>query len=481
MPSSRALVALALTVASIGLGACGSSAGKSADAANDGTDAPADARDAVADLTPALDAAAKDGAPAPDAAAKDDAAGGDTASPADVVYRRDAAADGHRPDGGAGPYHAVAIATGLYHSCALLDDGNVKCWGLNTAGQLGYGDTFRRGADPSEMGDNLPVVDLGKGRFATAIAAGGKATCVLLENGAVKCWGAAGLAGLPGDGKNDRGDSAGEMGDALPEVNLGDHAARLVGVGAGAACALLDDASVRCWGPDVASLTPVPVSLGSTTAVAALAGAEHGMLVLFADGTAKTLFAKTPTPLLGPGVHATQLAGGSRGNCALVGGVLTCVSEGFQSITEPLDQFFHYGIADADGGVAQYVGPTPLPPLLRFGQTDQGESCAIFEGGRVGCQATVSWWPCVPDWCAASTASGDGTEFMNLGQPATALTTGGEQHICGLLANGEVRCWGGGDHPLMPNDALGSSFDMKEVNGRWTYGAFHSVNLGTHR
>ncbi len=37
----------------------------------------------------------------------------------------------------------------------------VKCWGYNGHGQLGAGDSVARGRDESQMGDNLPVVELG--------------------------------------------------------------------------------------------------------------------------------------------------------------------------------------------------------------------------------------------------------------------------------------------------------------------------------
>jgi hypothetical protein len=42
----------------------------------------------------------------------------------------------------------------------LLDNQELKCWGNNTNGQLGLGDTAARGDNPNEMGDNLPAVDL---------------------------------------------------------------------------------------------------------------------------------------------------------------------------------------------------------------------------------------------------------------------------------------------------------------------------------
>lgn len=125
-------------------------------------------------------------------------------------------------DLGLGPdKEVVEIAAGRYHTCALLSDGSVKCWGMNLVGQLGLGDTSSRGDGPVEMGDNLPPVNLGTDKKATAINAGhGYHTCARLNDGSVKCWGYsnAGQLGL-GDFDN-RGDAMDEMGDKLPTVKL---------------------------------------------------------------------------------------------------------------------------------------------------------------------------------------------------------------------------------------------------------------------
>ena len=52
----------------------------------------------------------------------------------------------------------VALSLGGYHSCAVLDNGLAKCWGLNEYGQLGLGDTNDHGDSAGEMGDALPYI-----------------------------------------------------------------------------------------------------------------------------------------------------------------------------------------------------------------------------------------------------------------------------------------------------------------------------------
>jgi len=75
----------------------------------------------------------------------------------------------------------LAIAAGNGHSCALMDGGAVKCWGDNSFGKLGDGTTSSR---------NVPgfVYRLRSG--VVAIALGASHTCVKIEAGGVKCWGA---------------------------------------------------------------------------------------------------------------------------------------------------------------------------------------------------------------------------------------------------------------------------------------------------
>lgn len=144
---------------------------------------------------------------------------------------------------------AKRLAAGLTHACAIMNDDTVKCWGQNGAGQLGLGNTENRGGGQNEMGDNLPTIDLGAGRIAVSIALGAETTCVILDDGGLKCWGRndSGQLGT-GDSEN-RGDAIGEVGDALVPINLGTgRKAKSIHLGEGFACALLDDTSVKCWG-----------------------------------------------------------------------------------------------------------------------------------------------------------------------------------------------------------------------------------------
>ncbi|RLB54266.1 MAG: hypothetical protein DRI90_20385, partial [Deltaproteobacteria bacterium] len=135
------------------------------------------------------------------------------------------------------------------HSCALLDDATVKCWGDNSRGQLGTGDAVNHGSSSSTMGDALPVVALGTGRTAKAIAVGGAHGCVLTDNDLVKCWGANGHGQLGAGDLVDRGNAATDLGDNLSFVNLGSgHTVQSIGAGSQHSCAVIDDGTVRCWG-----------------------------------------------------------------------------------------------------------------------------------------------------------------------------------------------------------------------------------------
>ena len=129
---------------------------------------------------------------------------------------------------------AVALATGRRHSCAILDSGDVKCWG----------------ASPGSGGTNIvysppaAAIDLGTGRTAVAVDAGGHTTCAILDNGDLKCWGEDAFGGLGNGGTNTNTNTP-------TSVDLGTgRTAVAVSVGWFHTCAILDNGDMKCWGRD---------------------------------------------------------------------------------------------------------------------------------------------------------------------------------------------------------------------------------------
>ncbi len=79
----------------------------------------------------------------------------------------------------------IQTAAGYIHHCALLENGDVYCWGYNDVGQLGYGHTDFVAA--AQVPDQVGPVELGGP--AVQVAAGGDHSCAILEGGDVVCWG----------------------------------------------------------------------------------------------------------------------------------------------------------------------------------------------------------------------------------------------------------------------------------------------------
>jgi len=157
---------------------------------------------------------------------------------------------------------ATRVVTGYSHSCALLDDGGVSCWGDNASMQLG---TETTGFGPVIV----PLDDA-----AIAISACSDHTCALLSSGAVWCWGAVGTG---------RVEPGGPRRVELPQ------GARSVATGAGLSWAVTLDGRVYRWGTrwgrssdgrDMEQLTEEP---SFPTAVEIAAGSTHAC-IRTADG-----------------------------------------------------------------------------------------------------------------------------------------------------------------------------------------------------
>jgi alpha-tubulin suppressor-like RCC1 family protein len=141
---------------------------------------------------------------------------------------------------------AVQVVAGQRHTCALLDDGAVRCWGRGALGQLGYASVANIGDDetPASAGD----VDVGG--IAVRIAAGAEHTCALLDDGAVRCWGANFVGELGLVHTDTIGDDEVPSSE-LPVVVLADDEDDAIVTIAAAyynTCALLESGNARCWG-----------------------------------------------------------------------------------------------------------------------------------------------------------------------------------------------------------------------------------------
>eukprot|EP00438_Fugacium_kawagutii_P008226 Skav204480 [mRNA] locus=C9283185:2659:3837:+ [translate_table: standard] len=149
-----------------------------------------------------------------------------------------------------GGHHAVQVAIGSQHVCALLNTSKVKCWGASTRGQLGNGNTDNIGDGPDEMGENLATVPLGQD--AKFITAGSFHTCVILTNNGVTCWGSNGNGqSLPNNpGSANLGDDGSDVLGTLVQLEDGSGQVDATELACGNAfsCARLSNQSVYCWG-----------------------------------------------------------------------------------------------------------------------------------------------------------------------------------------------------------------------------------------
>src|SRR5207249_850991 len=249
---------------------------------------------------------------------------------------------------------ATSVVTGDSHTCALLADGTVQCWGVGDSGQRGDG-TFNNIS-------TVPVAVVGMGGAghltnAGAVAARGYHSCALLGDGTVWCW------GRNQDGQLGNGiPLPAPPGTQCPSSWCSSTPVRVVGItsadaitaGAYHTCALLSDRTVQCWGRNddgqlgdgtrTSSSTPVRV-VGITGAVAVTGGWWHHTCALLRDGTVQcwgqndfgqlgngtTTGSSTPVTMTGTG--ATWTSSNSAVATIDATGLATGVSPGTTTIT----------------------------------------------------------------------------------------------------------------------------------------------------
>lgn len=338
---------------------------------------------------------------------------------------------------GTGKY-VKKVAVGWYHTCAILDDDKVKCWGRNTYGQLGYGNTTQLGSAAGQMGDNLPYVDLGTGHTAKEIYAFGYHTCAILNDNTSKCWGRNTYGQLGQGSVVNLGSGADQMGDMLPAIDLGTglYAVKFAGTEK-TTCAILNNASVKCWGLGNNSIVTYygELGLGTNNKSWGINPGEMGDAL--------------PTVNIGTGVTATDIAGGRYHYCVITNtGSVKCWGRSrYGELGYDMAQSSKLG--DAAGQMGDSLATVNLGATATSLKLMMYASCATLTGGATKCwgynkagellQNNITYYGCSGAGCASiSTLSN-----MNFGSGRTVnKLAGGYYSACAILDDNKIKCWG---------------------------------------
>ena len=341
----------------------------------------------------------------------------------------------------------VDISAGFGHTCAVLMNGSVVCWGDNHDGQLGNGSTV----------SSLTPVSVPGLSGATSVTATGveqccptitNHTCALLAEGTVACW-----------GSNDRGQLGnGTTVDSLTPVSVsGLSNATAITVSGGRwsnqgfhTCALRGDRTVVCWGANGSgelgdgtttdSSTPVSVSgLNDATAIAA---GELGTCALRTNGTVKC-WGNSSCAIQTDGTvmccrnfnvagltGATAISAGHRHTCALLSdGTVACWN------TYPNIPYFDLVTGTTTGSITpvQVAGITGATTIT----SGSDHVCAVLSGGAVAC-----WGENQDGQLGDGTTTDSSTPVMVAGLTGATAIAAGDGHTCALLSDGRIACWG---------------------------------------
>ena len=291
----------------------------------------------------------------------------------------------------------MQVSAGRDHTCAVVSDGTVQCWGNNNAGQLG---------DGSRTGSSVPVTVPGL-MGVTAVSAGREYTCALLGGGAVKCWGNNYFAQL-GNGSTTNSSTPVDVTD------LTDATAVSAGIG-NHTCALLRSGKVKCWGSN-----------------------GGGQL-----GNGSKTNSRTPVDVENlAGVTAISTGGGH--TCALLrSGTVQCW--GWNSFGElGNDAIPTYGLGNIS---LTPVAVQDVTDATAISGTDH--TCALLNDGRVKCWGNDNFGQVR----IGSKANDSSTPVpvVVAGLADVTAISAGYLHTCALLRSGAVQCWGDNGNSQMGN------------------------------
>jgi alpha-tubulin suppressor-like RCC1 family protein len=339
------------------------------------------------------------------------------------------------------PQEVLGVSLGTYHTCVVLDSSGLKCWGDNFEGQLGDGTIIER---------TRPVDVTGMSEGVVSISAGGFHTCAIMDSGQVRCWGSniSGCAGngvradrpIPADvpglagtsilstgnyhtcafsetqgtlcwGRNDYG----QIGDGTLEekdtpVGVSELTSTLLAISAGQhhTCALLAGGALRCWGRN-----------------------EYGEL---GDGT--NIVAETePTSVILLGSAAVDVAAGDLHTCALLdSGGVQCWGD---------NENGKLGIGTTGGSSNVPVNVSGLSSSVRAISANRDYTCVLLDAGGVKCWG-YNFFGMLGNGTFTDSSTPGNVLYGLPPEPLTgvAAVSAGGYHACALMGTGEVKCWG---------------------------------------
>ena len=399
--------------------------------------------------------------------------------------------------------NTTAITAGSLHSCALRADGTISCWGYNSSGQLGNGQSGEAWYDRSA--DSAVPVEVAGITDATAITAGYEHSCALHQDGTISCWGENDYGQL-GNGQSgytvESSDPIYEDGDisyfpieiesSLPVKVKGITNATAIAIGGEHSCALHEGGTISCWGNnedgqlgngqsgddwyDGSAHSAVPMEVaGITDATAISAGYEHscalhegGTISCWGSNRGDQLGSKQIAESSVPvGViditDATAITTGFRHSCALhQDGTISCWGDNENGQLGNGQSGPNTYSPDSPAPVA-VVGITDATAITAGGNWNNGHSCALRQDGAISCWGDNTYGQL-----------GNGSED-NFSEPAkvvditdaTAITAG-YHHSCALYQDGTISCWGRNDYGQLGNGQSGPNTDSAlpvEVEG----------------
>jgi alpha-tubulin suppressor-like RCC1 family protein len=352
----------------------------------------------------------------------------------------------------------ISIAAGTAHTCALRAGGGVECWGINTKGQLG---------DSTNADSRTPVAVDGLSAGVKALTAGDRHTCVLMETGAVKCWGENASGGL-GDGTSINRNAPADVSGMTGGVTALD-------AGAGHTCALMENGAVECWGWNISgqlgngtavdSRVPVEVSGLPGPARAIAAGDQHTCALL--EGGSVMCWGANSSGQLGNGTRSRSsvpvaVAGLSEAVEIAAGGAHTCALQADDAVKcWGDDQSGQLG----DGGQENRSSPVAvggLPGAVDHIAAGFSHTCASLIDRRILCWGWNTEGQLGDGTTRSRRVPGDVLRFTG----GVAAVSMGWSNTCALLAGGGgIRCWGLNGGGQLGNGGDVVSGSPVEVNG----------------